>query len=136
MLSDVISHRSRRPLPIAPWVQGGYYLATGLWPIVHLRSFEAVTGPKRDRWLVRTVAMLVAVVGASLLVAAWRRRTPPESRALGVGSALGFLVIDTVYPLLRRIPPIYLLDAVAQLVLAGLWRRLRFPGQTDDKDTP
>ncbi|HZF99815.1 MAG TPA: hypothetical protein VEY71_02385 [Chitinophagales bacterium] len=28
------------------WVQGVYTLATGVWPIVHMRSFEAVTGPR------------------------------------------------------------------------------------------
>ena len=29
-------------------VQGSYYLVTGLWPLVHLASFEAITGPKVD----------------------------------------------------------------------------------------
>ena len=31
--------------------QGAFYAVSGLWSIVHLRSFEAVTGPKRDDWL-------------------------------------------------------------------------------------
>jgi hypothetical protein len=28
---------------------------TGVWPILRLRSFEAVTGPKKERWLVKTM---------------------------------------------------------------------------------
>ena len=35
--------------------QGAFYLAAGLWPIVHRSSFERATGPKTDFWLVRTV---------------------------------------------------------------------------------
>jgi hypothetical protein len=31
-------------------VQGVYFLLTGVWPIVHLPSFLAVTGPKTDLW--------------------------------------------------------------------------------------
>jgi hypothetical protein len=42
--------------------QAAYYLATGLWPLVHLPSFEAVTGPKTDDWLVHMVGLLAAVV--------------------------------------------------------------------------
>jgi hypothetical protein len=49
--------------------QGGYYLVTGLWPLVHLASFEAITGPKVDDWLVRMVGLLAAVIGAT---AVWR----------------------------------------------------------------
>jgi hypothetical protein len=43
--------------------QAAYYLMTGLWPLFHRRSFEAVTGPKTDYWLVRTVGVLVAAIG-------------------------------------------------------------------------
>ena len=30
--------------------QSAYYGLTGTWPILHLASFEAVTGPKTDDW--------------------------------------------------------------------------------------
>jgi len=33
------------PLAIA---QGLYFLATGLWPLVDVGSFQAVTGPKTE----------------------------------------------------------------------------------------
>ena len=43
-------------------IQGAYFLATGIWPLLHLASFMRVTGPKTDRWLVKTVGALVAVL--------------------------------------------------------------------------
>ncbi len=47
--------------------QGAFWLASGAWPLVHYPSFEAVTGPKEDDWLVKTIGGLIAVVGATLL---------------------------------------------------------------------
>src|SRR5215212_885809 len=48
-------------------VQAIYYLVTGLWPFVSIRTFEAISGPKRDDWLVKTVGALVSSIGAALL---------------------------------------------------------------------
>ena len=41
----------------AALAQGIFWLTTGLWPIVHLVSFEAVTGRKRDHWLVQKTGL-------------------------------------------------------------------------------
>ena len=38
------------------------YLATGLWPLFNIESFQQVTGPKTDLWLVRTVGVLVDLI--------------------------------------------------------------------------
>ncbi len=35
--------------------QGLYYTVSGLWPLISLRTFTLVTGPKVDLWLVKTV---------------------------------------------------------------------------------
>ena len=35
------------------WIQGLYFFFTSVWPIVHMSSFLAVTGPKHDLWLVQ-----------------------------------------------------------------------------------
>jgi hypothetical protein len=102
-----------------PVVQGVYFLATGVWPLISMRTFEAVTGPKVDRWLVKTVGVLVAVIGASLLADA--RRPSRGSRVLGVGSAAALGGVDAVYSLRGRISKIYLLDAVVEAVLVALW---------------
>ena len=50
-------------------LQATYYILTGLWPLVHFSSFELVTGPKTDDWLVRMVGLLVVLIGVTLAVA-------------------------------------------------------------------
>jgi hypothetical protein len=102
-------------------IQGLFYLATGIWPLLDIVSFQLVTGPKTDLWLVRTVGVLVAVIGAVLLLAAKRRRVTHEIVLLAVGSALGLAAIDVVYALSGRISAVYLADAVVEVGLALLW---------------
>ena len=101
--------------------QGIFYLVTGVWPLVSIRSFEMVTGPKTDRWLVKTAGVLIAVVGAALTLAGARRSMTPELRLLAVGSALGLTGIDLVYVRRGRISRVYLLDAIAELALVAAW---------------
>jgi hypothetical protein len=101
--------------------QGGYFALTGLWPLVSMRTFERVTGPKVDRWLVQTVGVLVLAVGASLGLAGARRRVTPELTLLAAGSAAGLAAIDVVYVARRRIAPVYLLDALAEGALLVGW---------------
>jgi hypothetical protein len=108
-------------LPKIALVQGVFYLVTGIWPLIDIDSFQAVTGPKIDLWLVRTVGVLVAVVGAVLVLAARRRNLGAEISLLAVGCALGLAAIDVIYVLSRTISPIYLADAGAEVLLAGGW---------------
>jgi len=46
--------------------KGAYSLATGVWPLVTVRTFERVSGPKIDNGLVKTVGVL-GVIGASFI---------------------------------------------------------------------
>jgi hypothetical protein len=114
--------------------QGAYYAATGVLPFVSRRAFEAVTGPKREWWLVQTVGLLVTVVGGALLVSARRGSTSPEMVGIAAGSAASLAAIDVVYVARGRIAPSYLADAAVQIgLLAALARRLGartpFPAQ-------
>lgn len=102
-------------------VQGGFYVFTGVWALVDLDSFMAVTGPKTDLWLVKTVGALVTVIGGVLLTAGWRRRVTRDILLLGIGAALSLATIDMVYVSAGRISKIYLLDAVAEVGLAIAW---------------
>jgi hypothetical protein len=109
--------------------QGAYYVGTGVAPFLSRRAFEAVTGPKREWWLVQTVGALVTVQGAGLLVAAARRRQTPELVATGAGVALALGAIDVVFVARRRIAPTYLGDAAVQTaIMWALARALRRAG--------
>ena len=117
----MMDHQSNsRPSPLA-LTQGAYFLATGVWPLMHLPSFEAVTGRKTDKWLVRTVGILVAVVGGALVSAGARGRVTPEIAALAAGTAAGLGAIDTVYGGSGRISRIYLADAAVEGLLVLAW---------------
>jgi ABC-type uncharacterized transport system permease subunit len=109
------------------FVQGSYYVATGVIPFVSRRAFERATGPKREWWLVQTVGALVTVIGGVLLSAAARRRESPELHALAAGSAAALAMIDLVYVARRRISPRYLVDAIVQAGLLGVLAAGRSP---------
>jgi hypothetical protein len=116
------------------WVllgQGFYYLVTGIWPIVHMPSFLAITGPKEDTWLVRMVGALAATIGLTLLASVLFSRSPevqvsPAILVLSVAACISFAAIDIVYFTRRVIGAVYIGDAVLQgvivllLVLANL----------------
>ena len=99
-------------------VQAAYYLATGIWPLLHRRSFEAVTGPKVDFWLVRTVGVTVAAIGAGLALSVRRGRPTGDMRVTALLAAAGLAGIDVVYVLRGRISRVYLLDAAIEVAFA------------------
>lgn len=102
--------------------QALYYGGTGLWPLVHLDSFERVTGPKHDDWLVQTVGALTLAIAAALFTGAGRKRIARETVVLACGSALAFGAVDVVFERMGILRPIYLADAGLQAaLLAGLW---------------
>ena len=98
-------------------LQGIYYVTNGLWPILHMRSFEAVTGPKRDKWLVKTVGALITAIGSTLLFSAVREPESETARNLGISTALALIAIDSIYSIRGTIPKIYLMDAAVEAAL-------------------
>ena len=101
--------------------QGLYYFITGLWALLSMRTFEKVTGPKTDHWLVRTIGLMLVVIGLALITGGVRKTITPEMAVLGVGTAGALLGIDVFNVSIKKIPRIYLLDAVAELVLIVGW---------------
>jgi hypothetical protein len=99
-------------------IQGVYFIATGLWPIINISSFEKVSGPKIDKWLVKTFGALVASIGLVLLL------SNPENevtKSVGIVSAIALGLADTYYSLRKIIPKIYLLDASIEFLFVILW---------------
>ena len=99
--------------------QGAYFMVTGIWPVLHMPSFEAVTGPKVDDWLVKMVGLLAFVIGATIFLATRRDSITREILFLAIASALAFTAIDVWYSLSGRISLIYLGDAVVELAIVG-----------------
>jgi hypothetical protein len=101
--------------------QGLYFAFTGLWGLLDIFTFQLVTGPKVDLWLVKTVSVLVTVIGSTLFLGGLRQRLTFELMVLAAGSALGLAGIDVLYVTLGRISSIYLLDAAAEAAFAAAW---------------
>jgi hypothetical protein len=80
-----------------------------------------VTGPKSDIWLVKTVGVLITVVGGIIFLGAWRKSMNLELVILAIGTAIGLSVIDLYYVFKEVISPIYLLDAIGEFCLIILW---------------
>jgi hypothetical protein len=116
-----------------PWIQGIYYLLMGIWPLLGIISFQRVTGPKTDLWLVYTVGLLLAVIGCAIMLSAYRRKIPHEIAFLAIGTAVVLVGIEVVFIFKGIISAIYLLDTVVQGVLILSWlQRLN----QDDKVVP
>jgi hypothetical protein len=101
--------------------QGLYFLVTGVWPLVHLRSFLAVTGPKTDIWLLKTLSLMICAVGGVLLLAGLRGTRSAEVRRLSGGSALTLLAADVYYVSRGTVSPVYLMDAIAEAPFVAAW---------------
>jgi hypothetical protein len=98
-----------------------YFGITGIWPIVHMKSFIAVTGPKTDLWLVKAVGALVTAIAAAVGVAAMRRDIGASTIALAVLSCAALCAIDVIYVMKGTIARIYLADAAVEVLLIAAW---------------
>ncbi len=95
-------------------IQAGYFLATGIWPVLHMDSFLAVTGEKTDLWLVYMVGLLAVSIGICLFF----ERGP---LLLGICSAASFALIDVIFVVKKVISPVYLTDCVLQLIFIACY---------------
>jgi hypothetical protein len=116
-------------------LQSGYLIATGVWPLLHMASFEAVTGQKKDRWLVKTVGLLISVAGATIGSATVRRRFTPDIRFLAAGTAAALAAVDLIYTAKGRISRVYLLDAVLEAALLAGWATAFDPRKNESDPT-
>lgn len=102
--------------------QGAYLFATGIWPVVHIASFQWLTGPKVDLWLVKATGLQLACIGVFLLRAARRGRLDRDAAVLATSSALTLAAIDVYYAaVVDVIADIYLVDAALEGTFALLW---------------
>jgi hypothetical protein len=129
--SDVAGRSGDRPVrSLLLLTQGLYFAVLGVWPIIDIRSFQAVSGPKTDHlvtgreadhWLVITMGSLITAIGISLLVEFWSKQSSPAITTLAIGSALSLAAVDIVYVSREVIDPIYLADAAIEIAFACIW---------------
>lgn len=97
------------------YLQGWFYVLTGLWPLIHMRSFERVSGPKTDKWLVYTVSLMILCSGLMFVVFNDHR----EMIYLALMNAACLAAIDIIFSVRSIIRKVYLLDAVVELLFIG-----------------
>jgi hypothetical protein len=102
-------------------VQGIYYLATGLWGAVDIRSFMIVTGPKTDVWLIKTVSLLLSIAGITYLISAREKQLTIALKVLIPAVAGVLLFIDVYYNFKGIISNVYLVDGFIQFVFVLVW---------------
>jgi hypothetical protein len=101
---------------------GAYLLAAGVWPVLHLRSFAKVTGPKPEGWLSKGVGMSWANLGAALVAAGARGKVSQELRLVAASTALSVAGMDFWYAgVRRRISPVFLVNGLVELGFAAAW---------------
>lgn len=103
------------------FLQGAYFLVTGVWPLLHIESFITVSGPKTDLWLVKTVGSLITVIAIVILTASFKKNISSEIMLLGIGSALTLAFIDVYYALNDTVSKAYLWDALAESIIIIFW---------------
>jgi hypothetical protein len=113
--------RTQRSARLLARGQGYYFLITGIWPLVHMPSFLWVTGPKADFWLVETVGVLVIAIGLALVTSSLRPLPPRPVIIQAMAAAAGLATIEVIYVLNGTIWPIYLADAVVEVVFITWW---------------
>jgi hypothetical protein len=91
-------------------IQGCFYVIMGAWPILHMMSFETVSGPKKDKWLVKTVGLMICCSGIIFLKFA----DTDAAKLLAILNAICLGSIDVYYVIRRVIWKTYLIDAVIE----------------------
>ncbi|MGP4002235.1 hypothetical protein [Streptomyces sp. 8N706] len=107
--------------------QGVFNVASGAWPLLDLRGFERVFGPRRMKaeqdWLVRTVSGLLVSTGWSQLASCSAPACLVQARRAGLGTALTLLAVDVVYVPAGQARRSHLLDALVEAGWLLAWWR-------------
>lgn len=103
-------------------IQAFYYFFSSLWPLIHMQSFEKITGQKTDKWLVYTVALLLLCSSMVFFYSSSRSESNNfnETLILSVSNCIALITIDVAFVVKKIIRKIYLADAVLEIGLLAL----------------
>jgi len=102
-------------------IQGIYFLGTGLWPVIHIKSFILVTCPKTDLWLVKTLGMVFFCEGVCFILGGIIARAGLPVKILAFINAFVLMCVDCYNVMTGTICPIYLADAGIEAVFLLCW---------------
>jgi hypothetical protein len=122
--TDLRQLASRRPENPVPFVQGFYYVLIGLTPVLAGGGFRAVRGPDADPWVLRSYGLIVAAVGAALLIESRRRNAVAGTGRPAIAVAVVLAAADVVFVATRTAPSVYLIDAAVQAAFVFWWVRV------------
>lgn len=113
--------KQNKLLKVLLLAQGVYSLLTALWGLIDIESFMAITGPKSDVWLVKTVSVLIIPISLCLLSYLFTRSGFTQAAIVGITSAIGLGAIDFYYSLRDVISKVYLGDGFMQVLFLLMW---------------
>jgi hypothetical protein len=103
------------------WVQAIYTGITALWGLIDIDSFMAVTGPKTDIWLVKTISVVLLAIAICFVIQAIIPSNPLSVIVLALVISAGLAIIDVYYVLRGVISKVYLGDAVLEILFFVVW---------------
>lgn len=113
--------KQNKLLKVLLLAQGVYSLLTASWGLIDIESFMAITGPKSDVWLVKTVSVLIIPISLCLLSYLFTRSGFTQAAIVGITSAIGLGAIDFYYSLRDVISKVYLGDGFMQVLFLLMW---------------
>lgn len=112
----------QRGLRIAK-LQAVFNILGGAWPILSLKSFEWVYGPKQEDWLQKTSGGLLLASGVALALTEDSPDSVRMARRIGVGVAMTYLLVDLIYVPKGRLRKTYIQDALCEAGWLIAWAR-------------
>jgi len=97
-------------------VQGLYYVATGLWPVVAVDSYMSAAGQESHAWAARTLGAAVAAVGVALAAELVPDRV---ARGLALGTAVVLAAGATYFAARGKGVPVNVTDGLLQAGFAA-----------------
>lgn len=102
-------------------VQGTSYLAFAAWALVAPAHYRRVHELNAEPWLLRSHALWLSLVGATLAAGAQRDRADAPQALLGLGAAAGLALNDAYSDATGELADIYRRDLLFELTLLAGW---------------
>jgi len=106
---------------ITPFLQGLYFIITGIWPLVHIESFQYITGYKTDIWLVKTVGILILPYSVLCFYTIGNTKRNTAIAIVNFMCCLGLAGVDLYYYLKGIISWVYLIDFALEMIFSIYW---------------